>query len=212
MLVSRQALEVWRASSNDGGRYSLCGVLFEADGSAVATNGHWLAKFTPARKTDALEFPHVEGCNAASPGELIPFIMPLDSLKALLKSLPKRQTLPVLEYAALDVEQTNANGHAVLAVTDLENPQVSKPKKVEGTFPMYQNVIPTDGQLGEAVGFSAHYLKAICETAIAQNGKGGTTFLTLRLHKEDAAEKPAVLTYTGDAGETTFVLMPVNLK
>lgn len=214
MLIRKEALEVWRASSNDSSRYSLNGVLVEADGSTVATNGHWLARFKPAKGFPYTDYPAVQGCDAAAPGELKPFIMPLDSVKALRKAVPKRHACTVLsDCVALDVPQTNANGHAVLAVTDLENPQVSRPAKVEGTFPRYEAVMPKPEAMQAPIGFSAHYLKAICETAIAQaGGAKATCYLALRLALEGHAEKPATVTYNGQAGTTEFVLMPVNLK
>jgi hypothetical protein len=61
-------------------------------------------------------------------------------LKALPNKTPRH--LPIIGNVALDVEQTDGNGCAVAAITDLKNPQVFKLRKVADDFPAYQSLFP----------------------------------------------------------------------
>src|SRR5262245_40010130 len=146
MLLNRKVLGVLGAASTDSTRHALNGILLEADGSAVGCDGAILVKFTPAAVAafDPREFPSLDGVDprdgaviekdadgqdqiVTPPVALAPFILSRDSVAQLKKALPKpRGPLPILSTIALDVAQSNGNGAAVMAVTDLENPQVFK--------------------------------------------------------------------------------------
>ena len=157
MLLLPKALQVVKAASKDETRFALCGIRIEPDGATVATNGHILARFRPTMHPDPKEYPAVEGCSAVDPdgAALAPFTIPSESVNALLKALPKQKgrVLPILNHIALDVAETNRNGHAVCATTDLENPQVIRPRKIDADFPTYQNVYPK-GKPQMVIGFA----------------------------------------------------------
>lgn len=173
------------AASDDGTRYVLNGIKIEADGSAIATDGHMALKITPAM--DCYEYgkdyPVIEGMDVMgkfdksddpkmtdTPKEkLEPFILPSDAVYQLLKALPRRHRLPVLEHVAIDVAATNKNGFAVLGTTDLETPQVFKPKKLDLQFPDYTKVIPGMDKTSKwkakvSVGFSIALLEKLVRT------------------------------------------------
>jgi DNA polymerase III sliding clamp (beta) subunit (PCNA family) len=145
MLIQRKALEIARAASKDQTRQSICGLRIEPDGATVATDGHILARFTPTAHPDGKEYPAIEGVNVDDgENKLEPFTLPNDAVAILLKALPKRtpRHFPILQNVAVDVQQTNGNGCAVAALTDLENPQVFRLRKVPDEFPDYQKVFP----------------------------------------------------------------------
>lgn len=143
MLLHPNTLKVAKAASADDTRYTLNGVHIEPDGSAVATDGKQLLKWTPADTPAAEDYPAIEGFKAHSDGiALQAFILPSAAAAEILKAVPKKSMLPVLENIALDVEASNDNGSAAFAVTDLENPRIFRPKKIEGDYPDYNKVIP----------------------------------------------------------------------
>jgi hypothetical protein len=170
MLIPRKALEVVRAASKDQTRQALCGILIEPDGSTVATNGHSLVRFKPTYLDDAKEFPAIDGCNPVDEVlSLRPFILGSESVSILLKALPKKsRVLPILGNIALDVAATNNNGNAVCATTDLENPQIFKPRKVDAEFPTYQAVMPRS-KPKMTIGFKREVFENVLDTLKAMN-------------------------------------------
>jgi len=206
LLLQKQALETMRTASTEDPRYSLNGILIEPDGSTVGTDGHILHKYTPGKAP--AEFPPIEGIELDGP-EADPFILPLDACKALKKAFPAKsaKTLPILrEYAAVDTAQTNANGNAVIAVTDLENPTVFRPKKIDGAFPTYENVVPKYET--PAIGIDPKLLKRLCETWIAQ----GFETVAMQTADTETEQKPIRFDAKCAAGTCTSVLMPKILK
>ena len=211
MLLSKESLFVYEAGSTDDPRYSLSGVRVEPDGSCVATDGKILARYTP-RMTGILaeDYPGVQatgGVNACDGPELEPFVLPTDACKAIIKAVPKgrRCSLPILGYIALDTEQTNQNGEAVLGVTDLENPQVFRPRKPDGTFPRYQNVIPKDTDRGESVLLGVGLLERLVRMAKKQ----GFEQVRVTLNKKPA-DCPVLLEAENDDGKLTALVMPMH--
>jgi len=223
MFLTKQALESVRFVSTDDPRYSLNGILVRPDGSTVATDGHKLIVYTPAGQPEADDFPVVDGCNPASEGELEPFIMGKDAVKQIAKALPKKSSLPILQLAAVDVDQTNKNGHAVVAVTDLENPQVFRPQKLEGSFPRYENVIPKSETELCHVGLGVGQLLQIAQTLKAQGFKGVRLSLQKPTMTEtegatvdqevqiETGDKPVTFDGKNEYGEVKIVLMPYDV-
>ena len=205
MLLSKQALAVSAVASKDSFRIGITGIRVESDGSTIATDGHRLVKFTPANVPESSDFPGVEGLNVAAAGELEPFTLPVDACKAISRTLPRKATIPILAFAGVDVEQTNANGHAVIVTTDLENPQVFRPQKIEGNFPRYENVIP-EGTPTVKIAFNPRYMAELCKLLATTAGKDNA--VTLSLYADD---KPMRLDATGDDGSAIAVLMPMHM-
>lgn len=206
MLLNKKAFAVINAASKDENRYSINGLLIEPDGSAVATNGHVLIKFTPAEQENAKEFPKIDGVNPVSEETLKAFILSRDSVEQIKKAVPKhRSSFPILSNIALDVEQTNKNGNAVMAVTDLENPQVFRPQKVDADFPDYRKVVPTD-EPKISFGVSVEVLDTIVKTLKATNVKG------VKIGVRNAVD---ALTFEGETndydGKVTGAFMPYRL-
>jgi hypothetical protein len=228
MLLSKQALLVHKLATQDDPRYGLNGIRVEPDGSTVATDGHKLIKYTPKHTPDAVEFPTIEGCNPVQPRnddgsaiELEPFILPSDAAAAAIKALPGKRSqnsLPILAYVALDVAETNRNGQATLATTDLENPVVMRPAKLDGAFPKYENVIPKTSELDEPIGFDVAYMMQICQTLKAQGFRHASLQLARPFdpskddNKYKVSDRPMAIKATNDDGQSFVLLMPCHLS
>lgn len=218
MFLTKKALECSRFALKDDPRFH--GMRVEADGSTVATDGHKLIRYTPKHGMKDEDAPPIEGISMADNApELEPFILSTDACKALMKALPRKPSLPILGYAQVDTAATNENGHAVIGVTDLENPQVFKPVKIEGNFPKYEAVIPKPDTELCHVGLDVNYLIQIGQTLKAQ----GFRCVRLSMQKPDPQEgyasKPPgtedmAVTFEAEDenGKAKVILMPMHLK
>jgi DNA polymerase III sliding clamp (beta) subunit (PCNA family) len=163
------------AQSDEKSRYYLCGVCFH-DNTAVATNGHLLTKATSA-DTDNGEEQH---------------IMPV-SKKAITAMKNKKAENVIFE-------------NDVLSVMDIhEQVLFMEPcKEIDGTFPDYTKVIPTDtGDVCNAA-FAAHYLGIIAETGgILDKSNVPVSF------KGSDKSSPHIVTYHGYPGLMS-VVMPLR--
>ena len=134
MKLSKRALAVYKAASTDERRYAMTGVLVEPDGAMVATDGNILVKVTPA------------------PGESVeepvptPVILPAKAAEAILKAIPRTPRYRTELGAELEVAQTNPPS-SVAVVTigqDTSTPQTLRFEKINGDYPNYRNVFPTE--------------------------------------------------------------------
>src|SRR5262249_23950911 len=208
MLLERKALEIVRAASKDQTRQSICGIRIEGDGTTIATDGHILAKLTPTANPDGKEYPALEGVKADDgENKLQPFPLPTEAVAILLKALPKKtpRYLPILGNVALDVEQTNGNGCAVAAITDLENPQVFKLRKVTDDFPEYQSVFPK-GKPKLVIGFMMTALENLLSTLRATGVDG----FVVEIRDETGPALIKARTKDGD-GLVTALIMPARV-
>lgn len=163
MLLNPIALEVARACGSDSPHVQ--GLLIEADGSTVATDGHILFKFTPSPNGDPKEYPVFDGINPVDGKEkLHEFVLSQGSARAILRVLPKEKRLPqpILKNIVLDVGQTNKNGHAVIGFTDFNRPTIFRPEKVKEKFPDYHKVFPK-GKGKFKIAFTTNVLRKALE-------------------------------------------------
>lgn len=137
MIYTKANLEVVRAASTDVTRSALNGIYLEKDGSTVATNGNSLYIVGPSKINDD-DFPQIDGNKPSSDpnGETIPN----ETIKALLKALPKRSTLPILTTTQLVGE----NGKKAFVVTDLENAQTINFRPGDGPYPKWKSCLPDE--------------------------------------------------------------------
>ena len=209
MLLSKKTLAVINAASTDKTRFELNGVLIEGDGSGVGCDGQILVKYTPNFLPDASEYPAIEGVTVVDPEgvTLTPFILPAEACIQISKAAPKtRRFIPLIEDIALDVVATNLNGNAVMAVTDLETPQVFKPKKLDGQYPNYTKILPTNGAT-LTVGLGVAVLEKVLKTLKALNVEEFSFGVT------DAKSPIQIFATTKDQdGKVIAVMMPRRLN
>ena len=67
-------------------------------------------------------------------------ILPADFIAKLGKSIPKIETLPILQHAALTA---CGNDQASFVTTDLETATDHMTRTIDGEFPEYEKLIPT---------------------------------------------------------------------
>ena len=215
MLIHPNTLKVAKAASTDDQRFTLNSVYITPDGGGVATDGHVLVKFTPRDMPDAKEYPPIEGMEGATAADkeepaLQPFILPSAAAAEILKAMPKkRTTLPILENIALDVAATNGNGSAVMGVTDLENPWIFRPKKIEDQFPDVDKVIPEMDkkptiEIGLGIDTMLRALNTIKSLYPNSNHKG----LRFKFYDANSAIR---IEGSNNAGDIVAVVMPMIL-
>jgi len=138
---------------------------------------------------DGSEWPTTAGPNGASE-PITEALLPRDSALAVLKTLPKKSTLPILTHAALYKVGTDLEAYT----TDLESTQTVRATPPDAKFPNVDKVIPESETVPEGgmalrtVTLSAQYLKEIAEYALkyAESGKPGITFTLGGDSKADA--------------------------
>ena len=134
MKLSKRALAVYKAASTDERRYAITGVLVDTDGAMVASDGNILVKVTPA-----------PGESVAEP-TLTPVILPAKAAEAIIKAIPRKPRYGMEPGADLEVAQTNPPS-SVAVVTigqDTSTPQTLRFEKINGDYPNYRNVFPTE--------------------------------------------------------------------
>ncbi len=210
MLLHPNTLRVAKAASTDTSRVVLQGVYITPDGGGVATDGHLLVKFTPKDIPDGKDYPVIEGVKADDDGaKLKPFTLPSEAAAEILKAIPKkRTTLPILGNIALDVVETNNNGAAVMGVTDLENPRIFKSKKMEGTYPDYEKVIPSGKKPVLEIGLGIDVMLKTLNTLKALYSEQKLQGLRFKFYGSD---KPFRIEGKADSGDVLAVVMPMKL-
>lgn len=212
MLVNRKHLAVRAATGDLGG--PMDNLLLEDLGEdrvrAVATNGHWLAVYeTTGHK--AQDFPNVPG----EPKDIRPvprMLLPPKLVEDLAKALPKKQTIPILECARVDLESTMRGLCPAGTVTDLESPRVLRhAEPMETDYPSWEKVVPSDDSTADMV-LSSQYLKEIATLARALNG-GSETAIRVSLRERRAKDghkltNQVVFTInTGDSGDVAYAVL-----
>ena len=214
MLINKKIFSLASITSKDPSRICMAGIRIEADGSGVVCNGHTLLKFTPNEPADPKDYPVLDGVNpvdintadlnvvGVEPEPLIPFTLPVDACQDIAKALPRKSAISLLSnHVALDTIQTNANGHAVMATTDLETQKVFKPKKVAVTFPDYNKLAVPEATV--EIAFAVAELQNIVTAC-----KGmGITMIRFGIKDKESA---AVLNATTEDGTVTGLLMPMR--
>lgn len=215
MLIPRQAFMV-RDFVGDDRHDSLNGIRVEPRGTSlatVATDGHRLAYYVAKRTDSASDFPVIDGVDPC--GDCTPFTLPADAAEMIERAIPRKSRIPALGNAALDATQTDANGHAVFAVTDLETQQTFRPAKLDDRFPDYQAVIPTDEMAQAVIGIDLAYLESACKML----RRMGFRTAELRLNKPSETTfketttlipRPIVLRAENESATASAVIMPVQ--
>ena len=208
LLLSRANLELAALASSDSTRTNLAG-LYVTPECTVATDGHALG-IVDAPQTDGADFPRVAGMEPQPAETLKPCIIPTDGAKRMVKALPRRSRVPVLEHACVDVAHSNVNGTFRAVTTDLETTTPIEVRKVDGEFPMYSQVIP-GGEPVFSIGFDTCLLRRVLDVAVKCKGRDykGAAGFRFDFYGPDA---PVKITGTNDGGQRlTFLVMPYRL-
>lgn len=195
-MLNKANFIVTEFASKEESRYTLQAIQVRPE-ATVATNGHYLA-WVSTDGQDPANFPVIEGFPGGDK-YWKPFLLDVESAKQIAKALPKKTTIPVLQYAAVHVngvtvespdgtktqDQDKGIQSVSLAVTDLERPQVFRPRVPEGTFPNFQAVIPDwEKDVAFEITVDARYLVDDCQSCGGiPKGQGQTVLAHEALQK-----------------------------
>jgi hypothetical protein len=145
-------------------------------------------------------FPVVEGFDGGQE-DFAPFLLDTESAKAISKALPRKTTIPVLQYAAVRttmVQKTDENNQTSdtdkvksvqICVTDLERPQVFRPHVPEGQFPNYAAVIPDfEKDVVFEINVNPKLLGTICKAMADLQKEKAQPIMRLKFYKQDIVE------------------------
>jgi hypothetical protein len=206
MLLNRKTFEL---ESVAGISQSMDCVRIEEDGSAVATDGHMLFKFSPLEELNPKEYPKLDGINPnGKGGKLRPFSLPTSAARAVLRTVPKgrKLSLPILRSIALDVEQTNAGSCAVLGFTDLKRPTIIRPEKITDDFPDYHKLVP-NGKAKVAIGLNVPLLRRAMRLLQALD----VEYIALKIREPNMPVVIEAQTETKD-GKVFGLIMPAKVE
>ncbi|MDE1767363.1 MAG: hypothetical protein KGI27_13985, partial [Thaumarchaeota archaeon] len=200
-LYNRWNFELAKLAPKEDNRYMLSALLVEP-GATVETDGHHLVKVTtPNHGTDFDQYPKPEGFSTIRPNKN--HLLPRSAALDIAKNCPRKQSIPVLENAAM-LEQPE--GQIGFVTTDLETAKPVVVKETKGQFPNYQAYIPNDGAT-LTIGFNAQYMADLC-SFMAKAGNARSHAVKMEFYGPD---KPVKMTAKNpDTGqEITAVLMPM---
>ncbi|SRR6266480_2804773 len=162
-MLNKHNLNVAQFASKDETRFAMSAILVE-EHATVGTNGHYLA-WVSEDSTEPARFPIVPGFGPAAGEERKRFLLDRESALQIAKAVPNGKSLPILSHVAVKTETNVENGETqgVLAVTDLERPQVFHPKPTSGQFPNYQAVVPKWEDAKFRIAVNAGYLAQIAK-------------------------------------------------
>jgi hypothetical protein len=188
----------------------MAGVRFRSDGSTEATDGCLLIRVT-AKTPPSEEHPKDKPSD-----ELEPFTVPTETATKVLKSIPKRHPIPVLETAVLDVDATNHgshNGSARFVTSDLENDSVTETQKIDFEYPNTDPFFETAVR-NEQASFIQYLdlllLEKIIKAAKEFQGTGSRKAIRAQFSFNDS-KSPVVITVRnpGEGSEMVSLLMPM---
>jgi len=209
-MLNKHNLAVHQFVTKEAGRYAT-NVIHVTPKETVATDGTVLVRVSTP-KLDPANFPLVDGVKPSATFK--PFNLSVDAARTIEKAIPKKSTIPILSNVMIDGKATDAHPDkdlpdcAVLAVSDLENPQVFHPKKDGGNFPNWQAVIPKREEAKFAICLDARLLAKLAQFAAKFAANDRVHEVRIRFYGED---KPVRLDAQGEDGqEWTGVLMPLR--
>lgn len=189
-------------ASSDPSRYVIGGVFLDTKRKAVvATDGGMLIQ-VPFDVTE--EFPPLgEGLSPVTQ----PVILPAKQLKeAITQATKYAGSLPILSRVA--VAKNGETNKVALATTDLDTQRDYKVKVIEGNYPNYMQVIPTE-QPPHSICLSAQRLKTICEYALKNAAKGE---IGIRFAMSDELSPITFSIVLPEGKRATGVLMPMRMS
>lgn len=173
------------------------------------TNGHYAIIYSDKGKPPVEDFPVIKPRPEEEDAQDIqwPILISRDVALGILKSLPKKSIIPILNYAAL---LPLMGGGAFVYTTDLESWTTKEVRKVDQKFPDLKRVIPAGKtqRFMEGAGFSAAYLQVIGEVATLIQDRRSAIVVVPQLYGDDASLWTA--SAEGGSRQLTVVLMPMR--
>jgi DNA polymerase III sliding clamp (beta) subunit (PCNA family) len=192
MLIDKRAASIAVACSDETGREKLQGVHVRPDGKLEASNGHILLQVAGPDIPD-VEAPAAWNAGADMRGK----ILSAESLKAVVKALPKKSNLPILMCAGIGPNGSADSAKAVYGLNG-DGGEVSV-KLIPGEYPNTAQVWPK-GEPVLKVAFAGKYLGMLAKLAEVE--------VTFTFYGPDVA---ALVECSGER-PITGLLMPLRIK
>lgn len=196
MKINHRTLAPLHCASTDETRFNLNALHFTAEGETIGTNGHLLARFRPASAYQD------SGCP-----ELEPFTVDRFSIEPLAKEQRRKWQEP----CTLDVEETNANGHA--RFTDTASGSQETPK-LDCEYPNWKQVLAKSDSEDREIGISLAVLEPLIAAArqFSETRKGGGQCVRFCIPKDNLKPFTATVLHEDSGDILEFTLMPMRLK
>lgn len=206
-MLNKRNFQVAEFCSKEESRYTLQGIQVTPN-ETVATDGHKLVWVSSA-PFESKSFPVVQGMTACD--TFTPFVLAKETASTVAKSIPKKTTIPVLTCAGIcDALTPNEPSTRMIAVTDLQSPQVWQTVPLSGTFPNWQAVMPRWEKATSRITLNAEYLAQIAKFAAQFNDR--THAVTLSFYGEDNAVRFDASDGEGQAMTAVCMPMRADLK
>ena len=202
-MLNKHNLKVAEFVSNEKSRYTLDAILV-TDKATVATNDHYLVWVSVPAQHKAKDFPVIDHAPEVT-DEHPPFLLGREDAAKILKALPRKPCIPILECAGVVVKGTQP----IVEVTDLDCPQVFRPRPPEGKFPEWENAMPKEEPVAQ-FGVNAAYLAKLAKFAAEVNSADKHT-VVISFWGADKAIRLECADGNGEQGMTAL-LMPDVLK
>jgi hypothetical protein len=222
MIIRRAQLQAaLAATGKDNSRYYLSAVQADpSKHSVIATDGNVLLVCTDRRPEQDSEFPSIPGAEFHGEPDK-PMCISVDVVQSMLKTMPKRATLPILQscqlsQAAAGGNQNGEAGQYTVAATDLPVRNVARinPEN-QGQFPAWEHLMPKADRPSIVVSLGIPVLESLIKAAKAIDSK--TITLTLPVERDKAGEPTGTVltvigvTITDTDVAVTGVAMPCRL-
>lgn len=131
-----------------------------------------------------------------------PFILPSQDAEIILKTLPKKASLPILEHAVIYKTTPET---AEIGITDLQSNQTITPKVIQGEYPKFQDIMVERGGFTEIL-INPEFLQKIGKffSQFTDGYKG----ITMKIPKEP--DTPIRFYAKTEMQEATAILMPIK--
>lgn len=179
MLLNKASFATLHAVSDEETRYTLKAIHI-TETHTEATDGHILVRVSHPEVNES-NFPVVEGMPPSN-GAWKPALLDKATAVAVKKALPRERSMVILNHA-----QVRANGEGLaIAVTDLDRPQVFKPRPSTGNFPNTETFLLKPCEPQAVFTFNPDLLAALLKSA-KEFGAGGNTTVKLTVYGPDKA-------------------------
>mgnify|MGYP001608434969 CR=1 FL=1 len=168
MIIRRETLQaVLPATASGDTRYSLHAINVRPDGTVEATDGHIAIQAREKGRLPDEDFPIVPGVESFHGNPDGNVLIPVDVVKAMLGTMPKKTTLPILH--AVQLAKKGTEGAATITATDLQAPRVAKiDPSAAGQYPSIDRVMPAaDKPDTVELLLAADVLEVLCKAARA---------------------------------------------
>lgn len=228
-MLNKHNLSIANLASKEESRFTL-NAIYVTPEYTVETDGHQLVMVTTPKEPERVE-------GEASPLPAIPnfthdpafkpFLLPSKDALEIVKSIPKKPFLDLLEHVfvgtrythkTIDGPDTKVTEHASLAVTDLESPRTFSPVIPAGTFPDYTRVVPRKENADLAIAISVNLLGPVIKQfqSFMKEERSGAAifrFTRPRVDRSFVDSRTVRIDATNELHQTmTAVVMPMRME